>query len=302
MDFEKERVPDHGESRGEAVDFRHLSAFQTVYQEKSYSCWGKGVVSTRKSVMRMMQNLERSFHCSLFEKGALGELVPSAFAERLFNDLRFLTAARYRMMDHVRGIRESGRVLHVGSSAAVFRTQEFRNLFREIQSIHGIRTSYSPVDAADAGRLLMSGQCDLYIGCWSGTASRFVSREAGCVGFRCYRRRGAEAATGSPPSARTCLVALDGKPPAGETIGRALETPEIITDSKWLYWLDHPEDCPADTRIIGPEVQLDPMCWEVEDLGVAGPVAKALRVSFLRQHPYEFLPALVGKIEKRVHL
>lgn len=280
--------------KGGMVDFRHLSAFQRVYQEKNYSHAGYGIFATRKSIVRMMQNLERAFECTLFAEGPQNELVPGPFAERLYNDLRFLTAARHRMKDHIGSVHENGRVVHVGSSSSVFRTREFRNLFRGFQSLEGIRVCYSPIEAADAGKSLLSGHCDLYIGCWAGAGSRFVTQEAGVVSFRRYQR-GSGPTDGSGEG--SFVVALDGQMPPLPASGQPLQP---LEESRWLYWLDHPEDCPSGTVIHAPDVQIDAEYWQAdEDPGfVAG---LPLHASFLRQHPYEFLPSLMVRILTRIH-
>lgn len=280
-----------------SVDFRHLGAFQRVYQEKSYANAGQDIFTTRKSVVRMMQNLERSFECSLFDEGLLGELIPSAFAERLFNDLRFLNTARHRMKDYVEAIHEKGRVLHLGSSAAIFRTREFRSLFREFQALDGLRVSYSPIDSTDAGKALVSGHCDIYIGCWTGTTSRFVIQEAGCVTFKPYRR--ASCGTSEIPKAAHFIVSLDGQISSATPIPDRGWELQPLADSQWLHWLDHPEDCPPGAVIFGPDVQVDPDCWQVMENVPEASFQRPLHASFLRQHPYEFLPGLVSRIQAR---
>lgn len=298
MDTEKMAGRTGDDPKGGMVDFRHLSAFQRVYQERNYSHAGYGTFTTRKSIVRMMQNLERTFDCPLFTEGLRGELVPGPFAERLNNDLRFLTAARHRMKDHITAIHENGRVVHVGSSPAVFRTREFRNRFRGLQSLDGIRVCYSPIEAADAGKALISGHCDLYIGCWAGSAGRFVTQDAGTVSFRRYQR-------GSPGEIGTrkvdcLLVSLDGKMPDHPVYQESDGEWQVLDEARWLYWLDHPEDCPVGTVVFGPDVQIDADYWQAEedsDFGKSQP----LHASFLRQHAYEFLPTLMNKILTRNH-
>lgn len=276
------------------IDFRHLNAFLKVYQEKNYSHAGYGIFATRKSIVRMMQNLERSFDCNLFTQGPRGELVPGAFAERLFNDLRFLSAARQRMKEHITAIREAGRVLHVGSSPAVLRTRQFSNLFRGLQSLDGIRPCYAPVEASEAGKALVSGHCDLYIGCWTGPVSRFMAQDAGLISFRRYRR-GAPGETVA--RATSChRVSMDGRMPAPPVFPEGGW--QMLDESRWLYWLDHPEECPAGTVVFGPDVQIDTEYWQIDEDSGFGE-SQPLHASFLRQHSYEFLPLLMTKIQNR---
>ena len=297
MDREKHASQPEDDLNWESVDFRHLSAFQKVYHERNYANAGQSVFATRKSIVRMMQNLERSFDCVLFSEGLRGELHPSPFADRLFNDLRFLNAARHRMKDHIAAIHEDGRVLNVGCSAAVFRTREFRNLFRELQSLGGIRACYSPIDSADAGKALVSGHCDFHIGCWTGVASRFVTQPAGGVSLRLYQRGGSGAVR--TVAAVRYVVSMDGQVPETGATPDGPDQWEILHDSQWLYWLDHPEKCPEGTVILGPDVQIDGERWQTLE---GGPVSfqQPLYASFLRQHPYEFMPTLMEKIQHRI--
>ena len=299
MDREKQISLPDGNDKWDSVDFRHLSAFQRVYREKNYANAGQEIFTTRKSIVRMMQNLERCFDCSLFSEGLRGELVASPFAERLYNDLRFLNAARHRMKDHIAGIHENGRILHIGSSAAVFRTREFRNLFRMLQSLDGVRSCYSPIDPEDAGKALVSGHCDLYIGCWIGTGSRYLTEDIGGISFRLYRRK----ASGIPQSIanpnESYVVSLDGRIPHSGILPKSIENWRPLTDSQWLYWLDHPEECAGGSLVWGPDVQIDQDRWEIMEGHPSDSLQQPLHASFLRQHPYEFLPLLVSKIQNR---
>jgi hypothetical protein len=184
--------------------------------------------------------------------------------------------------------------MRVGSSTAVFRTREFRNFFRELQSLDGIRACYSPTNIEDPGKALVSGHCDLYIGGWHNDSTRFVTREIGFIEHRFYRRNGGRAGDVSGPS--LYVVSLDGHSPDynREAKGQELQAP------LWLYWLDHPEECPVGTAILGPHVEIDPKCWTLEDDHPQwSPVRQPLYASYLRQHPYEFLPWVIGKIENR---
>lgn len=297
MDREKMAGRESDDPNEGMVDFRHLSAFLRVYQERNYSHAGYGIFATRKSIVRMMQNLERTFNCTLFTEGLQGDLVPGPFAERLNNDLRFLTAARLRMKDHIAAIHENGRVVHVGCSSAVFRTREFRNLFRGLQSLDGIRACYAAIEVAEAGKALVSGHCDLYIGCWAGTAGRFVTQDTGTVSFRRYQR----GVAGEADSGRgDCFVVpLDGQMPGPPVSSDGDDRWRPLEESRWLYWLDHPEDCPVGTVIFGPDVQIDTEFWQMDEESGSGE-SKPLHASFLRQHSYEFLPLLMKKIQTRL--
>ncbi len=270
------------------LELRHLKAFQQVYIARDYTAAGHDLHSSRKGVLRMIDRLEKTFHCALFTEEERGVLVPSPFADRLFNDLRFLNAAQESLEERVRLLRDSGRLLRIGSSSPVFRTQVFRNLFRNLQTSDQVRPSYVPTKPEDAAKVLSSGACDLHVGCWTAPSKRFISMEIGRVPFRMFIRGGAAAVD---PSAAPYLVTMDGldpetsgEIPAGKPAFRAL--PEV----RFIHWLDHPEECPPGTRILGPDIPCNLRHWAVE-VAPAAPHA-TIRINFLRQHPYEFLENL----------
>ncbi len=155
-----------------------------------------------------------------------------------------------------------------------------------------------PASSSTSLRRMVSGNCDLYIGSWTGTASRFVIQGAGSVGFRLYQRSGGAIAEDSPGG--RYIVSLDGHLPESDRVAADKKGWESLHDSQWLYWLDHPEECPAGTVISGPDVPFDPEYWQSVDDSQAAAWSQPLHASFLRQHPYEFLPTLVGKIQKRI--
>ncbi|MES2474195.1 MAG: LysR family transcriptional regulator [Verrucomicrobiota bacterium] len=276
----------------ESIDFRHLQAFHVVYEEKDFTAAGHRLSSNRKCVMRLMQSLEKAFGGRLFDEASNGGLVACDFATRLFNDLRQLEMTREKLRGHVNRIHEKGRLLRVGCSAAMFRTCGFRNLFRALQSVDGIRPGYVPVDFQHAGKAMMSGHCDLFVGPWAGPSSRFVTCKVGRVAYRLYQG----SATGVAPlemAARPLVVPLDGcLPVVPDAVGQA----ETIDVSQWLFWLDHPEDFPAGLKLLGPEVRLEPEVWSVEPMLIDALPSVEVNVSYLHHHAYEFLPSLVSSL------
>lgn len=287
------RNPESEKSAGhELLDLRHLQAFQQVYLARDYTDAGHGLQTNRKGIRRMIDRLEKSFQCILFIEKDRGQLEPSPFAERLFNDLRFLNAAQQSLEQQVRAIRESGRTLRVGSSPSIFRTHLFRELFREIQSFDRIRASYVPVKAEDAAKALAAGVCDLHVGCWKGNAKRFVSHELGDVPFKLLKMNGVRPDT--PP--RPLHVALLDDHPA-DFISKSAGH-ETVPEQQWLRWLDHPEECPAGVHLLVPDLPHDPKHWTTDE-----PPATAhqtIYMNFLRQHPYEFMGSLGSGIRNRV--
>ncbi len=271
-------------------ELRHLTAFQQVYLVRDYTVAAHDLNLDRKGVLRMMDRLEQAFRNPLFTEPRRGVLVPSPFADRLFNDLRPLTAAREALNGEVEDIRMNGRPVRIGGSSMVFRSGIFRGLFRDFQISGKIRASYIPVPVEDATKALTGGICDLHIGCVPTTGARFTSFLLGQLRFRMLERKG-----GCPGSqtSRPWIVSSEemrAEPMVGEITGyRPLE------EARFLHWMDHPEDCPPGTLVFAPEIPVSAAHWTILDSGP--PASTGIHLRYLRQHPYEFLPALVNGIK-----
>lgn len=275
------------------LELRHFSAFQQVYLTRDYTTAGHDLNINRKGILRLMDRLEQTFQNALFTEPRRGTLIPSPFADRLFNDLRFLNTARESLSDRVAEIRSTGRPLRIGGSPTVFRTPVFRRLFRELQISEKIRASFVPVSPTEASKALATGICDLHVGCGRAGTGRFTSHEMSGISFRMIERNGRNAT--AIPSA-PMLMLLDGIHP--EPLPAEMAAHSLIEEKKFLHWMDHPEECPAGTRIFAPDIPCDPTHWTTTEPDIAA--KRDIRVQFLRQHPYEFLPALVSGIKTRM--
>ena len=290
------RNPDGDKSGGhELLDLRHLEAFQEVYRARDYTDAGHSLQTNRKGIRRMIDRLEKSFQCILFIEKDRGQLEPSPFADRLFNDLRFLNAAQQSLEQQVRAIRESGRTLRVGSSPSIFRTHLFRELFREIQSFDRIRATYVPVKAEDAAKALAAGVCDLHVGCWKGNVKRFVSHELGDVPFKLLMMNGVQPDT---PPRPLHIALLDDHPADFLPQSKSGETTRTVPEQQWLRWLDHPEECPAGVHLLVPDLPHDPKRWTMGEPPATA--RQTIYMNFLRQHPYEFMASLGSGIRNRL--
>lgn len=275
-----------------SLDLRHLSAFQQVYLTRDYTTAGHDLNTNRKGVVRMIERLEDTFQSRLFTPENRTTLQPSPFADRLYNDLRFLNTAREALHEQVAEIRASGRLLRVGSSPSVFRTEIFRTIFRTLQTSDRLRTSYVPVKSGDAAKALAAGICDLHVGGLSRGSARFSDEKIGEIRFQILERKGG-ANAGVPPS--PYKVSLDGCVPEST---EPLADYRPLDEIRFLHWLDHPEDCPAGTRILAPHIPRDPVHWIPEESLLE--VRQPIHIQFLRQHPYEFLPSLVKGLKSRM--
>ncbi len=283
----------HKTSDPAPLELRHFSAFQQVYLARDYTAAGHDLNTNRKGILRLMDRLEHTFQNTLFTEPRRGILVPSPFADRLFNDLRFLNNARESLSDQVAEIRMNGRPLRVGGSPTVFRTSVFRTLFRELQISERIRASYVSVKPAEASKALTTGVCDLHVGCAHAGAGRFTSLGIRDISFRMLERKGA---VPGATSGKPWLVLLDDTLPAN--LPAEITAHRLLDEQNFLHWLDHPEECPPGTRVFAPDIPFDPTHWTASEPDRT--TNRGIHVQFLRQHPYEFLPALVSGIKTRM--
>ena len=162
-----------------------------------------------------------------------------------------------------------------------------------------VRLSYTPVDSEEAGKALLSGQCDLYIGTWKGHPKRFVTVEAGNVPYRFFQRMASDRERKSDQLREryAYVVNLDGMAPDPKNLPDCGMKWHSLSEKQWMRWLSYPEECATDTLICAPNIPGDPLKWTLWEAPAAtSHIQLHLYANFLRQHPYEFLPALAGKI------
>jgi DNA-binding transcriptional LysR family regulator len=283
-----------------SLDLRHFDAFQQVYRARDLTVAGHELRTTRKTMRRMMDNLEKAFQCPLFSEPTRGQLVPSPFADRLFNDLRFLNSAQQLLEERIQATHDAGRILRVGTSPTVFRTSVLRTVFRTLQTIQGIRPTYVPVQADESSKAIASGNCDIHIGTRPCEEKRFLCEVITHLDLIPIARTGDGMMRNISHTGTISahVVSLDHKTPTFKFPSHL--NLRALPESNWLRWIDHPEECPAGTIIFAPDVPSDTTHWSRADSENLSPLQKPLYLTCLRQHPYEFLPSLGGVIQSRL--
>jgi hypothetical protein len=299
MHWKPELIENRPEPAMVGLDLRHFGAFQQVYRLRDFTEAGHALNTTRKSIRRMMDNLEKAFQCRLFEEPGRGPLIPTPFADRLFNDLRFLNTAQQLLEERIQATHDAGRVLHVGTSPAVFRTSAFRGLFRQLQGIKGVRPTYVPISPEDGCKAISSGGCDIHFGTRKWVDKRILTEVVMHLDFVPVIRANDAAQPVEPPRSAVppYVVTVDGGTmDFGEMGHRVFQS---LPESIWLGWLDHPERCPVGTIVFAPDLPSDRTRWVPVDTALLPPFKKPLHLSYLRQHPYEFLPSVRNLIQSR---
>ncbi len=261
-------------------DYRHVEAFRRVYVERDLSKAADTMFSSKRSVSRLLKDMDKQCGETLFVPQPDGGLLPTPFGERLFTDTGNLEKAMDALMAKITEIREIGRVLRVSTTPAIFRSAGFREIFRDLQATEGFRIAFIPSRDADPGKALAQGKCDLFLTFGGTCGERFARPEIATIPMRAYARgtAGGEGTSGK-----------------FHTLGSvAPELPDTvaIADEDWLRWLDNPMECPLGTRMFVPEISPDPLFWTEVSAPADWQPSLTLHALYLQQHPYEFLPRL----------
>ena len=277
------------------VEFRHIEAFRQFYRENGQrEPWIRSKTS-RSSVATALKRIEAAFGSELFEERKDGELFPSPFGQRLFNDTAGVESAMSRLMESVSKIREN-RLLRVGASQVLFRTCIFRRIFRLLGEMDAFRISYVAVSEEDSCSALTQGRCDLYFGFGAFGGDRFISQKVAEVPMRTYVRRSSDSSMEDPAQ----LLYPKSVPPPSDRPERMGKSAAPVSEDTWNRWLDHPAECEAGVVVEALEVVADPRFWKQLPASVDGSAGRSLSAIHLRSHPYEFLMPLGGKLKQRL--
>ncbi|MFD2255617.1 hypothetical protein ACFSSA_02930 [Luteolibacter algae] len=297
------RLPQRGLARASetmvggagVVDFRHLQLFRRAYLERDYTSVAVGTGAAKRSVVKTIRDLELAFEETLFIEDSRGRLVPTPFSERLFNDSAKLQNAVAHLMEEVEIIRNHSRVLRLGATAAVFRTAAFRKAFLRLQELPGVRTAYVPIEVGDAAKALSQGHCDLYLGFLDNAGDRFESTIIGKIPVREYLRGNLQ---DDSPRASYALQMDFGY--IHDRANQHSKRPKLkLSEQEWMDWLSHPSSCERGTVVQALEVSVDERFWTTLPVREDSPYAFSLSATYLKQHPFEFLPGLCEQLKSR---
>lgn len=279
----------------QSLTYRHIEVFRHVYQERDYASAGFGLGSTGRSVKKSLKDIQNILGVELFTEGCDGEAIPTPFAERLFTDTKGLDSAMNLLIEKAEFIREQGRVLRVGATPAIFRTTLFRAAYRELQAMEGFRIRYVQLSQEVASKALLRSCCDLYLGFDDEEGERFVSEKIAMIPLKEYVRgensRDFRHSVHSPKLSLPCGKSKQEKLPKNII---------LIPEERWMHWLDHPADCEEGTFVRAPEMSLDSKFWTETKLDAGGCGQLSLQAIFLKQHPFEFLPKIAGRLRKSI--
>ncbi|WP_411826712.1 LysR family transcriptional regulator [Luteolibacter sp. AS25] len=279
----------------DALSIRHFNVFRTAFIEKDISAAATEMFTDRRAVLKIIQVIEKAANDQLFIHKSDGTISPTAFGERLFNDTNRLERHVRALSATAQRIRERGRVLRLATSPSIFRTQAFRSIFASLGKKKEFRLSFVPVAPEAAGSALSQGRCDLYIGHEKLEGDRFAAEHISTLQIREYCR-GETPEGGVRPRYSVVRPETIAKPKPSKR--RVVNSADYLAldETEWVRWLDHPQLCDEGTRVLAPQVETDPRFWTALDEQDGKTTGLELHACRMRQHPYEFLPALCNSL------
>ena len=283
----------------------HLRAFNTLLTEGSVTRASLELRTSPSNVRRIWQNLEEQLGEKLFNSNEQGETIPTPAARALDREMISLLEEVRRFETSVRKIHRTGRTLRLGANRNVFNTNHFGKLFNTLRHDERFRISFVEVSADEGRSALEAGSCDLFFSVDGTPGRRFDSRDLPPLTLDvAYERTPLK----EPKVAPAELADLQWSLATFAKTSLALDTLKKIENSgggsgklcsqhQFLSWA---EDAPGDeTEAV---VCIRPASFSrlprVSFLPLDIIAGYPLCVSYLKQHPYEFLPSIVEQMNR----
>lgn len=282
-----------------------LRAFNTLLNEGSVTRASLELRTSPSNVRRIWQNLEEELGEKLFNANEQGETIPTSAARALDREMSSLLEEVRRFEASVRRIHRSGRTLRLGANRNVFNTNHFGKLFNTLRHDERFRISFVEVSPEEGRAALEAGGCDLFFSVDGTPGRRFDSRDLPHLPLDvAYEHRPST----EPRVAPTELADLQWSLATFAKTSLALDTLKKIESSgggngrlcsqhQFLSWAEDSLGDETDAMVcIRPASfsRLPRVSFLPLDLNVGYPLC----VSYLRQHPYEFLPSIVEQMNR----
>lgn len=282
-----------------------LRFFSALMSEGTISGASIELRTSPSNVRRIWHDLEQQLGEPLFIAPSPGVAEPTTVARRLEREMGRLLGEIRHFEDAVRKIHQAGRVLRLGADRHLFNTSHFGSLFNTLRHDHRFRVSFVEVPSTEGRTALESGACDLLFTEESPTGRRFEARElpalpldvacAGCA------PQGPEIEPEGLASMDWALAAFSSQELARRTLERIQRCGggrgRLWRQQDFLRWAEVPEK--NETHAV---VCIRPVACErlarVSFLPLRIDTAYPLRVSWLKQHPYEFIPVIVEQMAR----
>ena len=284
---------------------QHLRAFNILITEGSVARASLELRTSASNVRRIWQNLEEQLGEKLFISNERGETVPTSAAKLLGREMNPLLEEVRRFEISVKQIHRHGRTLRLGADRNVFNTGHFGRLFNTLRQDDRFRISFVEVAAEEGRSALEAGACDLFFSVDGTAGRRFESRDLPPltldVAYECPPLKEPAVRPSELADLRWSLATFAKTSLALDTLKKIESSGggsgKLCSQHQFLSWAeDNPGDETEAMVCIRPASfsRLPRVSFLPLDLNVGYPLC----VSFLKQHPYEFLPSIVEQMNR----
>ncbi|MCW1883930.1 LysR family transcriptional regulator [Luteolibacter flavescens] len=286
-------------------DPEQLRVFSALMTEGSTSRASLELRTSRSNVRRIWQNLEEQLGESLFLTRDNGETEPTTAARRLDREMNSLLEEVRRFEATIRKIHQNGRVLRLGADRNLFNTGHFGRIFNTLRHDPRFRISFLEVGADEGKAAVESGACDLLFSIEGVPGRRLESRELPpmALDVACFRDR--EDPSPVQPEELSnwswSLATITGENRALDTLNRIRKSGggegHLCSQHHFMRWAENAKSAEEDAVVCVRPVSFRRLP-QVTFLPLGVEASYPLNVSYLKQHPYEFLETMVGHVDR----
>lgn len=166
------------------ITFRQLEVLRAVYREKSFAHAALDLHSTRGNVKRLCAELEQVLGGVLFEQDELNGLKPTPFADAMVAQMIPLVRSVRKLEDSVTMMHQTGRVLRLAATPALFDSGWFTGFLRRFRSHCPFRVCCLMLEDRRFRTALLNAECDLFLGCGMTPSDKLETIDLGAVPWR----------------------------------------------------------------------------------------------------------------------
>ncbi len=286
-------------------DPEQLRVFSALMAEGSTSRASLELRTSRSNVRRIWQNLEEELGEALFVAKDSGETEPTRAARRLEREMTALLEEVRRFEVSVRKIHQNGRVLRLGADRSLFNTGHFGRVFHTLRQDPRFRVSFIEVTVDDGRAALECGACDLLFSVEGVPGRRLESRDLPpmILDVACARNRNdpSPVQPAELSSWSWSLATITETPRALETLQRIRKCGggegSLCSQHHFLRWAEDTGTAAADAMVCVRPVSFQRLS-QVMFFPLGLEASYPLNVSYLKQHPYEFLESMVEQVDR----
>lgn len=286
-------------------DPQQLRVFATLLGERSVSRASLELHTSRSNVRRIWQVLENQLGETLFEKSDHSEVVPTQAALRLECEMSSLLDEIRAFESTVTRIHKNGRVLRLGADRNIFNTKHFGRIFNSLRHDPRFRVSFVELKPCEGRPAIEAGFCDLLFSVDGIPGRRLETRELPPIPLDVACARAGDATGPMPPSSLKArnwsLAAFAGHSQSHQTLRRIQDsgagTGRLCSQIEFLNWAEDPRANGTEAVIcVRPAsfVQQSRVSFFPFDSQAGFP----LHISYLKQHPYDFLETTVDQMHR----